>query len=457
MAEAQQAKFNSAYQSATQRYISTLPIERQKELDAAVQEFDESDWQHIGKQVIANPDLAVDILGNRVEKKDWASKIVKVMKLRKKVAHEQKAKAKRDKPMTQAQQREYMRTYVKSQSSALYNSAWTRKQVWALPDDKLIQMYNRIKSRCAKDGMGASKNIPITLADAVSSINMDIPVAAEKVSLLDTSADVPHVAASSYVDKGKAHVIAEDPPSRKRTRKQMEEERLGEEAAKRLDEEQQDDLARFHEIKVREVELQAARAKQMRQAMDEQYASAALESSQDSTDEQFDNPSVETDAAEGVSTEAKVPDASSLPHAAIYVPGRRAKRMARVRTSHSTQSLIDVNASDASFIREGSPDDWPEATRDVLVHWELTENGQFNTIYRLDKTSISFTFLQEILHLVDHQDLVTLNDLVHKYYANHTPTGSGLYLLGDLRVLFDSSTPTGVSYDIWKNNQRWKV
>lgn len=261
MAEAEQAKFDSEYQSATQRYISSLPIERHKELDAAVQNFDESDWQHIGEQVIATPDLPAEILGDKVDKKDWVFEIVKQMKLRKKVADEQRAKAKRDKPMTQAQQRDYMRTYVKSQSSALYNNAWTRKQVWALSDEKLVQMYNRIKSRCDKDGMGAPKNVPITLDADGSSVNTDIHVVADKVSLPATSADVPPVAASSCIDKGKAQVIAEDPPSRKRTRKQMEEERLGEEAAKRLDDEQQADMARFHEIKERKVELQAARAK----------------------------------------------------------------------------------------------------------------------------------------------------------------------------------------------------
>jgi hypothetical protein len=58
---------------------------------------------------------------------------------------------------------------------------------------------------------------------------------------------------------------------------------------------------------------------------------------------------VETDDAEGISTEAEVPDESSLPHDAIYVPGRRAKRMAKVSTSHSAHRLLDVNASDASF------------------------------------------------------------------------------------------------------------
>jgi hypothetical protein len=177
-------------------------------------------------------------------------------------------------------------------------------------------------------------------------------------------------------------VIAEDPPSRKRTRKQIEEDRLGEEAAKRLNDEQKDELARFHEMKKREIELQAARAKQLRKAMDAQYASAALETSQDSTKEQF--PSVENDDAEDISTEVEVPDESSLPHDAIYVPGRRGKRMAKVTTSHSAQSILDVHASDASFIQEGSPDDWPEATRDVLIKWELSKDGHFNTITRLD-------------------------------------------------------------------------
>ena len=78
----------------------------------------------------------------------------------------------------------------------------------------------------------------------------------------------------------------------------------------------------------------------------------------------------------------------------MYIPGRRAKRMARVRSSHSVQRLIDVHASDASFIKEGSPDDWPEGFRDVLVHWELSKNGQINTISRLDKTTLSSHFLK---------------------------------------------------------------
>ena len=294
---------------------------------------------------------------------------------------------------------------------------------------------------------GASKNIPLLNVEDDSSEN--IHIAAEQVSLPAISAGV-----DVSMDKGKAKVTTSDAPTRKRTRRQLELERLGEETARKLTEDQEAEqraaLARFHDLKTREVEIQAARNKQIRKAMDEQYASAALESSEDSADDQLDTPSVDTEAAEGDSTEVAV-------HDAIYVPGRRGKRMAKVRSSHSKQSLINVNDSDASFIREGSSDDWPEGTRVVLVSWELSKDGLINTIYRLDKTSISFAFLQQILHLVTYKDLVTLYEMVTKYYATHTPEGSGLYLLGDLQVLFDSSTPNGVSYDIWKNNQKWKV
>ena len=96
-----------------------MPLERQRELDAAIPNFDEAYWMHIGEQVISTPGLATDILGKEVSKDDWVSGIVEIMKQRKKEADEKIAKAKRDKPMTQAQQRDFMRTYVKSQSSAL--------------------------------------------------------------------------------------------------------------------------------------------------------------------------------------------------------------------------------------------------------------------------------------------------------------------------------------------------
>ncbi|PWA85830.1 hypothetical protein CTI12_AA146090 [Artemisia annua] len=68
----------------------------------------------------------------------------------------------------------------------------------------------------------------------------------------------------------------------------MEEDRLGEEAAKLLHDDQQADLERIHEIKVKEVELAAARDTQIRMQMDDNVAAEV------SADVPLVNTSVET-------------------------------------------------------------------------------------------------------------------------------------------------------------------
>jgi hypothetical protein len=381
LAKELQAKYDSKFQSAINKYVSTLPLARQRDLDAAIPNFDEADWMHIRRQVVSNPGLARDILGGNVNEVDYVPGIVELMKQRRKAEAERIAKAKRDKPMTQAQQRNYMRDFVKSQSSALY-----KKQVWSLSDEQLIHQYNRIKTRLQKDGIITPKlvpTLPITdaephskrlkmdevafadvpaaslsfSADAVSTIDMDVPaVANTPLPSVSTSTDPTTAVAPSVIDKGKAKVVAEDIPSNKITIRQMEEDRLGEEAAKRLHADQQADLARFHEIKVREVELAAARAKQVRMEMDANASSVSLDqpSAEVSADVPLVSPSVEIHESEDVSTEEP-----SSPHAAIYIPGRRAKRMARMKVSQSSQvhRVVDVDAVDSSFIKEGSPDD----------------------------------------------------------------------------------------------------
>nr|GEU36917.1 putative ribonuclease H-like domain-containing protein [Tanacetum cinerariifolium] len=57
----------------------------------------------------------------------------------------EQAKAKRDKPLTPAQQKEYMRAFVKNQSTAYYTTGWTWKDVRGLTDDQLQNVYNKIR------------------------------------------------------------------------------------------------------------------------------------------------------------------------------------------------------------------------------------------------------------------------------------------------------------------------
>lgn len=289
---------------------------------------------------------------------------------------------------------------------------------------------------------------PISSADIGASTATD-PPSTEQVT-------------GSSSDKGKAKVVEEDLPSRKRSRRQMEEDRLGEEAAKRLYDDQQAELARFHEVKTRQVKLEADKAKQARMDMDAQVPSVSFDKPSEvvSADISLAPPSVETPAPSTTTHEPEVPRADpSSPHSAIYIPSRRAKRMAKMHASTSSDEKkdLDLDAVDDSFLEAGDAEDWPEGSYNVLVRWEVSNNGQTNTIYRLDQSSMQITFLQEILHLVDKQDLLTLYDLVTKYYSNHTPEGAGLYLLGDLQVLIDSGSSTGAGYAVWNNNHKWKV
>lgn len=143
-----------------------MPIARQRELDAAIGEFDEADWMHIGNQVVSNPALAREILGYNVVEEDYATRMVEIMKQKKKADAEQKAKAKRDKPPTPAQQRNIMREFVKNQSGEFYNRPWTKKQVWSISDEQLVYQYNRIKGRLHKDGIFPSPQLVPSLPAA---------------------------------------------------------------------------------------------------------------------------------------------------------------------------------------------------------------------------------------------------------------------------------------------------
>ena len=59
--------------------------------------------------------------------------------------------------MTKAHHKDYMRNYVRNQSGAVFNSGWTRAQVWALDYDRLIVIYERIKKSLERSGIQVSE------------------------------------------------------------------------------------------------------------------------------------------------------------------------------------------------------------------------------------------------------------------------------------------------------------
>nr|GFB78575.1 hypothetical protein [Tanacetum cinerariifolium] len=89
--------------------------------------------------------------------------MVKLMNRRRKAIAEMKAKVKREKPMTPAQQKEFMCTFVKNQSSIIYSTGWTWKDVRGLTDDQL-----QIETTSVSAGATITAGDPIPAVTSVS-------------------------------------------------------------------------------------------------------------------------------------------------------------------------------------------------------------------------------------------------------------------------------------------------
>lgn len=93
---------------------STLPLERQRELDEASQKFTAEHWDNLINQVTTNPSIAQTLLWDAFDVDDYVKQMVRLGNQRKRAEAERKAKEKRNKHMTQAQMRDYMRNFVKN-------------------------------------------------------------------------------------------------------------------------------------------------------------------------------------------------------------------------------------------------------------------------------------------------------------------------------------------------------
>ncbi|GJR06345.1 hypothetical protein Tco_0529329 [Tanacetum coccineum] len=96
-------------------------------------------------QVHANQGLSADLLGPDVNEDNFTERMVAIIVERRTKFAAQRFQDKRNKPMTYAQQRDYMRTFVKNQSSTIYTTGWTMKHVRSFSDDQLKDEFDKIK------------------------------------------------------------------------------------------------------------------------------------------------------------------------------------------------------------------------------------------------------------------------------------------------------------------------
>nr|GEW19659.1 hypothetical protein [Tanacetum cinerariifolium] len=90
---------------------------RQAELDRIALYLTNEEWIGLVDQVRANPTLSAELLGADVLEDTFSVRMVELMNQWRKAIAEMKAKAKRDKPLTPPRQKEYMRAFVKNQST----------------------------------------------------------------------------------------------------------------------------------------------------------------------------------------------------------------------------------------------------------------------------------------------------------------------------------------------------
>nr|GEX50593.1 putative ribonuclease H-like domain-containing protein [Tanacetum cinerariifolium] len=176
---------------------------RQAELDMIALNLTNKEWIGLVDQVWANPILSAELLGADVSEDTFSVRMVELMNQRRKAIVEMKAKAKRDKPLTPAQQKEYMRGFVKNQSTTIYSTGWTWKDVQGLNDDQLQNETTSVSTGtiiAASDPISAVPSVyDVPSISAASSIPAETPIATG----VSTTAGVSESAYVPIIDPAK--------------------------------------------------------------------------------------------------------------------------------------------------------------------------------------------------------------------------------------------------------------
>ncbi|GKB31384.1 hypothetical protein Tco_0870785 [Tanacetum coccineum] len=362
-------------------------------------------------QVHANQVLSADLLGPDVNEDIFVARMVALIAERRRQFAAQRFQDKRNKPMIYAQQRDYMRTFVKNQSSTIYTTGWTMKHVRSFSDDQLKDEFDKVRHALANlqsqhlrrslKRQGADLEQPNSKKSKSTEPQKTSVPAASRPSSAGVTPDVHQ---SPFVDTPPT-----TPP----------------------------------------------------------HSPKAL-SHPNVTPDTSKQPSVAPTPPSGflaipTVTRTSVPRTRSQSSAAgIKTYSTRRKSL---RSRKMSSSEVDLNAADKSFIKVLSDDDSDASDGDTnplywhaFAAWEIvpTGLGDVNALYFADKSSKYFTHLREILHLLDRQDLSKLYGMVVKHYEANPIAGAGMMLWGDLYVLFES-VEGGSSVEVWADQKDWVV
>ncbi|GKA84400.1 hypothetical protein Tco_0805995 [Tanacetum coccineum] len=137
---AKQAHLDSllAQRIAEEEELNEQQKKRKAQVQFEAQHYTNEDWDLIRAKIEANAELSKSMLGSEVQGEDFAKKMVDLVNQRKKYFAEERARAKRNKPMTQSQLKTYMMNYLKNQGT------WKLSQLKNLSFDEVKKEFDKL-------------------------------------------------------------------------------------------------------------------------------------------------------------------------------------------------------------------------------------------------------------------------------------------------------------------------
>ncbi|GJU40182.1 putative ribonuclease H-like domain-containing protein [Tanacetum coccineum] len=338
-------------------------------------------------------------------------------------------------------------------------------------------------------GSSEKGNSEVSTAGATKGTTSEVPVVSTaKVNISTTGRTVTYRRRSeekrTRKDKGKAIMTETEPV--KKSKKLLEQERLGLEEAIRLqeqvDEEERAQVARDEEI-----------ARQLL-ALDEERVTTDPKTTKDidwngpSVQKYWDlknKPKSEAQARKNMiiylknQSNYKMKDFKGMSYAEIRPifekiekeqvekdTIRKKKKSLPRKSTRSTvkRQKMEEDAENEELKgyldiipREDVPIDVESlSTKYPIVDWKtytLSENFMYYKIIRRDGSSKNYKILSEMLYDFDRQDIMELYRLVKERYSSSKPEGYDLMLWGDLHTLFEPDKES----KIWKNQNEYNL
>ncbi|GJU79230.1 putative ribonuclease H-like domain-containing protein [Tanacetum coccineum] len=138
--EAKQVHLDSllAQRLAEEEELNEQQKQRRAQVQFEAQHYTDEDWDLIRAKIEANAELSKSVLGSGLQGEDFAKKMVELVNQRKKHFAEERARAKRNKPITQSQLRTYMMNYLKNQGT------WKLSQLKNLSFEEVKEEFDKL-------------------------------------------------------------------------------------------------------------------------------------------------------------------------------------------------------------------------------------------------------------------------------------------------------------------------